>query len=117
MQAASLVAMPSRRAHTGDAEGLGVVALEAAAAGRPVVGYAHGGLPEAVLDGVTGRLVPEGDVAALARALTDLRADPEQMQRYGTAAREHVRATFERSVLLGRIADVYDRVLHRDSRP
>ena len=116
MQSASLVAMPSRRAHTGDAEGLGVVALEAAAAGRPVVGYVHGGLPEAVLDGVTGRLVPEGDVAALARALVELRADPAAMQRYGTAAREHVRTTFERSALLSRVAEVYDRVLHPDSR-
>ncbi len=48
---ATAVVMPSRRAPNGDSEGLGVTALEAGASGRPLVGYAHGGLSEAVLDG------------------------------------------------------------------
>lgn len=105
-----LVAMPSKRAPSGDSEGLPVVALEAGAAGRPVVGYAHSGIPEAVLDGVSGDLVPEGDVAGLAAAISALRADPDRALRYGRAGREHVERHFERQDLLHRVADVYDRV-------
>ena len=109
MANASLVAMPSKRAPSGDAEGLGVVALEAAATGRPVVGYRHGGLPEAVVDGSTGRLVSEGDVRGLAEALEATLSDPTDRARMGAAAREHVSNTFERAPLLARVADVYDR--------
>ncbi len=113
---ASVVAMPSRRAPTGDAEGLGVVALEAQAAGRPVVGYAHGGLSEAVLDGETGRLVREGDVKALAAALEQVRSRPDLLADFAGAGRRHVERNFERSMLLGRVADVYDRALDQHRR-
>ena len=61
--AARLVAVPSRR------EGFGMVAAEALAAGRAVVGTRVGGLPDLVTDGVTGTLVTPEDVAALAAAL------------------------------------------------
>lgn len=61
--AARLVAVPSRR------EGFGMVAAEALAAGRAVVGTRVGGLPDLVTDGVNGALVPPDDVAALATAL------------------------------------------------
>ena len=61
--AARLVCVPSRR------EGFGMVAAEALAAGRAVVCTAVGGLTDLVTEGVTGRLVPPGDVAALAEAL------------------------------------------------
>lgn len=61
--AARLVAVPSRR------EGFGLVAAEAAAAGRAVVASRVGGLADVVVDGVTGVLVPPGDVDALAAAL------------------------------------------------
>src|SRR5439155_15389379 len=64
-ETARLVAVPSRR------EGFGMVAAEAAAAGRAVVASRVGGLTDIVQDGVTGRLVPPGDVAALADALTN----------------------------------------------
>jgi glycosyltransferase involved in cell wall biosynthesis len=61
--AARLVAVPSRR------EGFGMVAAEALAAGRAVVGTRVGGLPDVVTDGVTGTLVAPDDVGALAAAL------------------------------------------------
>ena len=61
--AARLVCVPSRR------EGFGMVAAEALAAGRAVVGTTVGGLTDLVTEGVTGRLVPPGDVGALAEAL------------------------------------------------
>jgi glycosyltransferase involved in cell wall biosynthesis len=66
MQVAAVVAVPSTYP-----EGLGLVALEAMAAGAMVVGTAIGGIPESVVDGETGWLVPPGDVAALAVALAD----------------------------------------------
>jgi glycosyltransferase involved in cell wall biosynthesis len=61
--AARIVAVPSHR------EGFGLVAAEALASGRAVVASAVGGLAQVVADGVTGRLVPAGDVEALADAL------------------------------------------------
>ena len=66
MQDAAIVAMPSTYP-----EGLGLVALEAMAAGALVVASKIGGLPESVIDGETGWLVPPGDVDALASALAD----------------------------------------------
>lgn len=66
LAAAHALVAPSRR------EGLGLVALEALAQGRPVVASRVGGLPEAVVDGEDGLLVPPGDPAALAAALARL---------------------------------------------
>ena len=66
---ARIVAVPSRR------EGFGLVAAEAAAAGRAVVGSAVGGIPVVVKSGVSGLLVEPGDVDALAKALIDV--DPD----------------------------------------
>ncbi|MFP5321271.1 MAG: glycosyltransferase, partial [Acidimicrobiia bacterium] len=68
-RAARIVAVPSHR------EGFGLVAAEALASGRAVVASAVGGLAQVVADGVTGRLVPAGDVEALADALVT--TDPE----------------------------------------
>jgi glycosyltransferase involved in cell wall biosynthesis len=65
---ARIVAVPSRR------EGFGLVAAEAAAAGRAVVGSAVGGIPDIVKQGVSGLVVEPGDVGALTRAL--LEVDP-----------------------------------------
>ena len=66
MQHAAVLAMPSTYP-----EGLGLVALEAMAAGALVVASDIGGIPESVIDGQTGWLVPPGDVPALASALAD----------------------------------------------
>lgn len=56
----------------GDVEGFGMVAIEAAAQGLPTVAFASGGVPDAVADGVSGRLVASGDYAALAVAVIDV---------------------------------------------
>jgi glycosyltransferase involved in cell wall biosynthesis len=68
-------------------EPFGIVPLEAAACGRPVVGSAVGGLLDTVDDGVTGLLVPPRDPDALAAALRSLQADPARRRRLGRAAR------------------------------
>lgn len=64
---------------------------EAMAHGRPVVACAVGGLLDLVEDGVTGLLVPPGDVAALRAALERMLADPDLRARMGAAGQERAR--------------------------
>jgi len=80
--------------HPATAEGLGVGVLEAAAAGRPIVASAVGGIPEIVRDGETGLLVPPRDSEALARAVLRVLGDSGLAQRLGEAARAHVSERF-----------------------
>ena len=89
MAAADLVVLAS------DWEGLGLVVMEAAMAGRPVVATAVGGVPEVLEDRVTGSLVPRGDQQALASEVTTMLLDPEQRARMGAAARRHAATQFD----------------------
>jgi glycosyltransferase involved in cell wall biosynthesis len=94
-RSASVLALPSvERTCYGRAirvsELLGLVALEAMASGTPVVASQIGGLPEVVEDGVTGYLVPPGDVPALRERLTQLLRDTSLARRLGQNARERV---------------------------
>jgi glycosyltransferase involved in cell wall biosynthesis len=104
--AADVVAVPSTQP-----DPLPNSALEAAAAGCCVVAADHGGLPEIVRDGVTGRLVAPGDAGALAAALADLRADPARRERLGAAAAADVRERFAPALLLERTQALYDELL------
>jgi glycosyltransferase involved in cell wall biosynthesis len=88
LAAADVVALPSLH------EGLGVAALEAMAAARPVVASRVGGLAEAVVDGETGLLVRPADATSLAHALRRLAADPALRARFGEAGRARVRARY-----------------------
>ncbi|MFI5028320.1 MAG: glycosyltransferase family 4 protein, partial [Solirubrobacterales bacterium] len=72
-------------------ESFGIVALEAAAAGKPAIVSDIGGLKDVVLDGETGLLVPAGDRAALRAALQRLCEDPELRARMGGAAAERAK--------------------------
>lgn len=89
-------------------EGFGVVFLEAALFAVPALAAADGGAPEVVLDGVTGQLVPPGDVGALAREAGRLLRSPQRLAALGAAARQHAlgsygydafRDRYERAVL------------------
>jgi glycosyltransferase involved in cell wall biosynthesis len=75
-------------------EGLGSAVLDAMAMGLAVVGTTAGGIPEAVVPGVTGELVPPSDARTLASAMVTLLKDDEVRRRYGSAARERVAAHF-----------------------
>jgi phosphatidylinositol alpha-1,6-mannosyltransferase len=81
------------RTHAGglDVEGLGIAALEAAAAGLPVVIGDSGGAPETVRDGVTGYVLSGRDVAALADTLVTLLGDPARAEAMGAAGRDWMR--------------------------
>ena len=96
IRSASIMLVPSH------SETFGLVALEAAASGVPVIARATGGLREAVLDGVTGLLIPTAsddpgdpdrnpsdDPRVWAAAVEDLLGDAERLERMGAAAREH----------------------------
>jgi glycosyltransferase involved in cell wall biosynthesis len=87
----SLAAIPP----VGAVESFGMVVIEAMACGRPVVASRAGALPELVLDGVTGRLVPPGDQEALAEALVELASDETRRATSGAAARERCEAHFD----------------------
>ncbi|HBQ5893185.1 TPA: glycosyltransferase, partial [Klebsiella variicola subsp. variicola] len=65
MRKASLLVLPSITAKNGDAEGLGMVLLEAAATGVPLIGTNHGGIPEVIKDSINGYLVNEKDADML----------------------------------------------------
>jgi glycosyltransferase involved in cell wall biosynthesis len=102
------VVLPSRDS----SEGFGMVLLEAAAAGRPVVGTAVGGIPAALDDGRTGVLVPPGDITTLARTLTNLVAtDRDRAVDMGRAGRKRVEAEFSWPVQVRRHASLFEDVL------
>lgn len=99
---ASLVAVPSLWP-----EPFGLVGIEAFAAGRPAVASATGGIGDWLQDGVSGSMVPAGDVSALAAALEQLLADPERQRVMGEAGRRAVAARFSIERHLAALLDAY----------
>jgi colanic acid/amylovoran biosynthesis glycosyltransferase len=85
---------PCRLARDGDRDGLPTVLMEALSCGVPVVASAFAAIPELVIDGETGRLVPPDAPVALARALRRLFDRPRHAFRMGRQGREHVRRHF-----------------------
>jgi len=92
-------------------EPFGLVGLEAAVHGKPVVAYDVGGVSTWLVDGVTGLRVPRGDRDAFARALERLLDDPELATRLGRAARERVRAELGPRRHVERLEALFERVL------
>jgi len=88
-------------------EPFGLINLEAMACGTPVVASRVGGIPEVVVDGETGWLVPPGDEAALAQALRDALGDPARARRMGEAGRRRVEAHFSWDRIADRTLAVY----------
>jgi glycosyltransferase involved in cell wall biosynthesis len=103
--AMDVVALPTYR------EGFPNVALEAAAMGLPIVATSVPGCVDAVVDGVTGTLVPARDAGALASALGGYLADPALRGRHGAAARARVVAAFRREVIWEALETEYDALL------
>ncbi|MFO7589626.1 MAG: glycosyltransferase family 4 protein [Acidimicrobiia bacterium] len=87
-----------------EAEGFGIVFLEAAACGVPAVAGRSGGAHEAVVDGDTGVVVDPGDVGAVRDAIADLLADDGARRRMGQAALARARSEYSYDTLAGRLA-------------
>jgi len=89
----------------------GTVPLEAMACGVPVVGYAHGGVADSVVDSVTGRLVPTGDLRGLGVTVRRLLADEAERFAYGHAAVDRVRCRYGWDRTAAALDRLYQRVL------
>jgi lipopolysaccharide/colanic/teichoic acid biosynthesis glycosyltransferase/glycosyltransferase involved in cell wall biosynthesis len=94
-------------------EGFPVVPLEAAAMGLPVVATRVPGCTDAIVDGVTGTLVPPRDAEALAAAVARYLEEPALRNEHGTAARERVLSSFSQEVIWEETGALYGRLLAR----
>ena len=100
-----LFALPS------EGEGFGLVFLEAMAHAKPVIGGAHGGVPDIVEDGVTGFLVPHGDIEKLSQAIEFLFENPPRAKEMGTKGRDRVTKLFSFAQFQSRLSEIMDQVL------
>ena len=103
---AQVFALACQELTNGDRDGIPNVIVEAMACGLPVASTASPGVAEAVVDGESGLLVPQGDEEALAAALARLLADRELCQQLGMKGRARAVEGFDRTVHLARVADV-----------
>lgn len=97
-------------------EGLPHSLLEAMAECLPIVATSVGGIPELVVDGKTGWLVPRGDEYQLAQRLLELSEAPQARVAMGSAARERAEKCFSADVFASRIREIYDSMLSRPDR-
>lgn len=105
----AVVVVPSR------GEGFGMVALEAAERGRAAIVSRVGGLPEIVVDGETGLVVPPEDDAALAGAIVALATDPDRVRAYGSAARVRALRSFSETAAADGVDALYRHLASRRS--
>lgn len=103
-RAADVVLLPSL------VENLPTVLIEGGAAARPVVATTVGGIPEIVLDGVTGLLVPPADAGAMAEAIVRLADDPNLRADMGSAATHRIRSEFSATAWVDRLSEIYHEV-------
>ena len=94
-------------------EGFGLSALEAMAAARPVVASRVGGLSELVVDGVTGRFVPPGDIDALVCCIAELASDRQRLAFMGDEGWKRARKHFSVERMAQRTAELYDQLQAR----
>ena len=106
--AAQIFLHPSETTDKQDQEGIPNSMLEAMATGLPVATTLHGGIPEAVRDGVSGLLVPERNPDALAAALIRLASSPGMIGEMGRRASRAVQEEFEQSRAIERLEGFYD---------
>lgn len=102
VQAFDLLVAPSRD------EGVSLSIMEAMACGKPVVAAKVGGIPDIMIDGVTGILIPSDDVPALSGALVRLLTDAKEAEEMGRAGRERVESVFQLNTMLFKTFSLYN---------
>ncbi|MDY6331027.1 MAG: glycosyltransferase [Fibrobacter sp.] len=107
---ANVFTLPAIVDHKGDTEGLGVVLIEAMELGLPIVASNVGGIPDVVVDGESGILVPEKDPVALADAFKRLEANPTLIQKLLAGARKRIDECFTWDGIIERQVEVYKRL-------
>jgi N-acetyl-alpha-D-glucosaminyl L-malate synthase BshA len=107
---ADLMLMPS------ELESFGLAALEAMACRVPAIATRVGGVPELIEDGVTGCLLPVGDVEAMAQCAIGLLRDPQRLEAMGAAARQTAQDHFCASRIIPLYESYYEQVLQQPSR-
>jgi colanic acid/amylovoran biosynthesis glycosyltransferase len=98
---------PSETGSDGNQEGIPNSMLEAMASGLPVFATQHGGIPEAIENGVSGVLVPEHNADELARALINAAQDSAFLSRIARAGADAVGQKFDQRVQVQRLEDIY----------
>jgi colanic acid/amylovoran biosynthesis glycosyltransferase len=104
---------PSQTGRDGNQEGIPNSMLEAMASGLPVFATEHGGIPEAIENGLSGVLVPECDHEGLARALVNAAKDPAFLLQIARSGAEAVRKNFDLQLQAHRLEDIYLRTIGR----
>ena len=107
---ANVFTLPAIVDSKGDTEGLGVVLIEAMELGLPIVASNVGGIPDVVVDGVSGILVPEKDPEALASAYKRLAAEPELVKHLLAGSRKRIAECFTWDGVIERQIAVYNKL-------
>jgi len=107
---ANVFTLPAIVDSKGDTEGLGVVLIEAMELGLPVVASNVGGIPDVVVDGVSGILVPEKNPEALASAYKRLAAEPELVKQLLAGSRKRIAECFTWDGIIERQIAVYNKL-------
>ncbi|PWJ63116.1 Glycosyltransferase involved in cell wall bisynthesis [Fibrobacter sp. UWB15] len=110
-KSANVFTLPAIVDSKGDTEGLGVVLIEAMELGLPIVASNVGGIPDVVIDGETGILVPEKDPEALANAYKRLAAEPELVKQLLVGSQKRIHECFTWDGIIDRQIEVYNKVL------
>lgn len=108
---ADIFLLPSKTSSDHDKEGIPNVLKEAMACGLPVVSTYHAGIPELVEDGVSGLLVPEGDVDQLVAKLAYLIKNRNQWKKMGKAGRKKVEQEYELEAVVDKLEKLFYRLL------
>jgi glycosyltransferase involved in cell wall biosynthesis len=116
MGRAAVFSLPSVRTRSGEEEAFGMVVAEAAAMQKPVVGFASGGIVEAVEHGETGLLAPERDWQTLAEHLSLLMNDSGLRQTFGVRGRQRVLRLFDLDTQTNALETHYERLIETHQR-
>ncbi|MBA7515860.1 hypothetical protein ES705_07905 [subsurface metagenome] len=97
-------------------EGLPQVLVQAAAAGKPIVSFETGGIKEIVKEGISGFVVPSGDIDGLAQKVSYLLSNQEKAKETGMNGKRIIGNKWDVAVMQEKIRTIYDKLLNKESR-